>query len=174
MAEGINMRQLIGGLLLIFIFLIVFGILIMMKLNTSTSYSITETDPSYFFVTLLFGITIATIIYMLKLSELIRLKNKLKRESDNFNISNCPPDYEKKSSDKGLTIKCESNDQTNPIPSFYLNGTPDYCSVDKYEENGCFNKSLNKANKCNRLRDYFKTHEEMLAGWTDFRDNCSL
>ena len=57
-----------------------------------------------------------------------------------------------------------------PKKAFFLNGD-NYCGEDVIKDNGCFNKFPNRVEKCKKIQEFLKGHQEVMNNWTDFQKN---
>lgn len=169
MSELYTIRHLTGGFILTLFFMLVFTANMASRVNFGNNL-----NPAYFLIPVLVALAISMILYISRLRESINLQTKVMSQTDNFHLENCPPKFKKRIADKGKTEICEAEEVGNPVPNFYLDSKDELCGGDLREDNGCFNRYSTRIQKCNRLKDYFKVHEEMLNTWTDFRDNCTL
>ena len=61
-----------------------------------------------------------------------------------------------------------------PKKAFFLNGDNTYCGEDVIRDNGCFNKFPNRVEKCKKIQEFLKEHQEVMNNWTDFQKECQI
>lgn len=164
MNQVYTIKQVVGGLLLVVTFIMVF-ILNMLK----REYNMLVTP-------ILVGITICLLGYILVLNEIIKTKKELLLKKDNYQFKKCPDNYQQNTRFIGKIkeIKCTNSNAT--IPSFLLQSTQEECDKNL----GCFNKTLSRKQKCEEIKDFFKQDTEVnqengiLNNWSEYQNQCVL
>lgn len=163
-----SLKQLVGGFLLLLLFIVLFVINLTFKSGL--------VNIKMFLNPILVILAICLLIYVIKLNELIKLnKSKLKKK-DTFNLDTCPNEYEPRTQivnvdNKKYVDKLCYSDTYGPV---YLNGNPNICGTDTINDtNGCFNKYTLRDVKCKKIKDYYeKLDRNVLKNWVEYNNNC--
>lgn len=157
-------QQVVGGLILIVLFLILFIANVM------------KPEMKMLFIPILVSITISLLAYVIVLTELITTKKNLLTQRSTFSFKNCPDGYEKRLNFDGKIKEIQCFDSSQSIPSFFLQGNDDKCKTDLISANGCFNQINDREQKCENVRTFFNsdTTGDILNKWTEFQNQCSI
>jgi len=126
-----TLKQLVGGFLILAVFIIIFSINLTYK---------SDLNLKMLFNPILIALAICMIMYIINLNETIkRNKNKLANNDDKFTFKTCPVDYkhsiERDNKQNIIFEKCEGE------IDFNLDGNVQYCTkTDNGYDEGCFNK----------------------------------
>ena len=182
--ELYSLKQIIGGFALVVLFITVLIINVLLKnkkspVNTFGNQSNTL-DYSRLLTPILVGITLALLVYVINLNELITIKTKLFKKADKLVMQTCPDGYEKiiskdPDTDEKPTVNCVNSSRM--IPSFYLQGNDDVCAGEYNENNGCFNnRSTLRKEQCDNIKKFFETDIDnvIVNSWTEYQNNCMI
>lgn len=164
-----SLKQLVGGFLLVLIFIILFVVNIVFKSNAL--------NIKMFLNPILVALAICMLIYVIKLNELINLNKSKLNKNDTFELKSCPYDHKQSidmttiNNKKFKNIKCD-----NAVHgSFYLNGDKNICGEGIIDDlNGCFNKYKLRKIKCDKINKFFENRDKkILSNWVEYRNNCT-
>ena len=156
-------KQVVGGLLLVILFIMVF---ILNMLNKEYNMLITP---------ILVGLTLCLLAYILVLNEIITTKKKLLLKKDKYVFKTCPDDYTTKVNFLGKVKEIECINSNKSISNFLLQSTEKKCDEGNY---GCFNKENNRTKKCENIKTFFQSDTDVNGGilnnWAEYQNQCIL
>tara|TARA_A100000164_G_C21707839_1_gene676691 strand:- start:150 stop:656 length:507 start_codon:yes stop_codon:yes gene_type:complete len=164
-----SLKQLVGGFLLVLIFIILFVVNVTFKSDAL--------NIKMFLNPILVSLAICMLIYVIKLNELINLNKSKLNQKDKFELKSCPHDYKQIvdvttiNNKKIKNKKCDSTVHG----TFYLNGDKNICGEGRINDlNGCFNKYKLRKIKCDKINKYFEDRDKnILSNWVEYRNNCT-
>tara|TARA_B100000401_G_C52554562_1_gene600246 strand:+ start:192 stop:698 length:507 start_codon:yes stop_codon:yes gene_type:complete len=163
-----SLKQLIGGFLLVLLFIVLFVV--------NVTYKSPTLNIKMFLNPILISLSLCMLIYSFKLNELIKLKRAQLNKKDVFNLTSCPHGFTKNT--EVTTI--DNIDFNNKIcrsdvhGEFYLDGDKELCGEGVInDELGCFNKYNLRSEKCAKIDKYFEERDRsILNNWIDYTNNC--
>ena len=182
--ELYSLKQIIGGFALVVLFITLLIITVLLKNKKSPVNTFGNQpnvlDYSRLLIPILVSITLALLIYVINLNQLITIKTNLFKKADKLIMQTCPDDYKKIISkdpdiDETPTINCINSNRM--IPSFYLQGNDDVCTGEYNENNGCFNnKTTLRKEQCDNIKKFFEADidNEIVNSWTEYQNNCMI
>ena len=164
MKELYTTKQVVGGLLLVLTFIMLF-ILNMVK----NEYNMLLTP-------ILVGITICLLGYILVLNEIMNTKKVMLLKRDEYLFKTCPDNYKQNIKFIGKVKEIQCMNENASIPSFLLQSTQEECD----KNIGCFNKTLSRKEKCEEIKTFFKDDTAInqdngtLNNWSEYQNQCLL
>ena len=164
-----SLKQLIGGFLLVLLFIILFAV--------NITYKSPIVNIKMFLNPILISLSLCMLLYIFKLNELIKLNKAKLNKKDVFKLNSCPHNYNEITefttinNAKFTNTRCEND---NSGISFYLDGDNNICGEGVInDDSGCFNRYNMRSEKCAKIDKYFEERDkEVLKNWVDYRNNC--
>jgi hypothetical protein len=164
-----SLKQLIGGFLLVLLFIILFAV--------NITYKSPFMNIKMFLNPILISLSLCMLLYIFKLNELIKLNKAKLNKKDVFELNSCPHNYNEITelttinNTKFTNTRCEND---NSGISFYLDGDNNVCGEGVVnDDSGCFNRYNMRSEKCAKIDKYFEERDkEVLKNWVDYRNNC--
>ena len=166
-----SLKQLVGGFLLVLIFIILFVV------NVTSNSDNSPINIKMFLNPILVSLALCMLIYVIKLNELIKLKQSKLNKKDVFELKTCPHNFQELTEVTTINNKKFDNKKCNSANygDFYLDGDKNICGEDTINDSvGCFNRYTLRSTKCEKIEQYFKDRDEdILNSWVEYRNNCT-